>query len=353
MDLDSIIEEFSTTPESGEESNDSLLEAAEADGLDENYIDEIFGETKEEPPVVETKEETTNPEATEKTETQTEEPQPFESALKTMLYNEEGDLNTEALQTGFLDPKKSFLDHVRYDPPKPEVEKSTVATPEEKYNNSVGELIDGLPGLIAQDKTAGYTPEETLQRLQNTFNGLGNERDTAKRVFDELAANGNEYKDELSQIRAERREAKILKNSAELSSVYEGVVPGVSGADTLSHFMLDKEFGGRVTNHFFMRDNPNFSNLSEEEKATASESWYKDFQSNKADMAIAAHVGKLEYLVAQMPNLAKYAQKIGAAKKGAVDSVSNTTPSDIQNKQSNANQMDGALGEFLGLDSVN
>lgn len=352
MDLDSIINEFSVEPETGEESVDPINEAAEAAGLSESLIDEIFAEPKEEPAEAEPKEEPAK-EAKETTEDPKEGPASFETASKNVLFNDAGELDTVALQDKFISPGKSFLNHVAYEPPKPEVEKPKVETPEEKYNSNVNSVLGDLPSLIAQDKEAGYTAEQTLVRLQNTLDGFGSERDATKRVHDELAAAGDEYKSELEQVKTERRNSKIAKNTAELSSDLEGFIPGVSGLDTLNHFMLDKNLGGPIVNHLFMRDNPNHKSLNQEEKQAAVDNWYEDFQANKNDMAIVAHVGKLEFIVSQMPAFGKYAQKIGASKQKAVGSTAHTSPSDIQSKQSNGNEIDEGLGEFLGFDSVN
>jgi hypothetical protein len=226
----------------------------------EDRVDSIFGQ-EEKPAEVEHPVQKVEPTAEGKPEGQ---PEDFAVASQKAFLNDDGSLNSDKLTTQFLERGKSYLQLMQH--PAEEVQNAKAddfPDPKSKYYESVENLVGNLPDLLAKDRQAGYTPEQTLQRLINTFSGLTGDRDTALAVAKEREGLTKEFRQELESVRMQRVQAQADKNFSEISEGLDNLIPGHTASQTLNKLLLSPEYGGQMVDAFFKRDNPDFQKWSE------------------------------------------------------------------------------------------
>jgi len=360
-DIFDIADDFGVqTPEdTGEEntSDDFLANAAMEDRLNELFNPEDTskeqpqGDKIEKPAAEVTKpiEEEVKP-GENQNKTDQKEPT-FAEASKNTFLNNDGELDTEKVSGYFLDKNNSVdFSTIQEEPLSGIKESETLETPEEKYHKDVSGIVDSLPDILKQEQEAGHKPEETLQRLINTFNGFNSEREARNGLLSERDQMKKEFSAELGQVREDKINTRIRANTSELGAHYDNLIPGKKGTEVLNSFMLEKKFGGKMLDTLFRKDNPGFEKLSENEQKSMTEKWFKGFQANKKEMAMVAEFGRSMWILEQLPGILQHSQQIGATKKANERESQIGKPSEV-----NRNNRSGSSGldEFLGYDSVN
>ena len=158
----------------------------------EDRVADLFGrkETSKEQPDGKKKEDTPAEEkdkdtdaGDQKKEPDQKKPDSFEEASKKTFLNEEGEIDSEKVGNYFLDKSKYSLDFstIKQDP----LDNITYKdgedeTPDTKYYKAVSDIVETLPDIIKEESEKGFKPEQTMQRLINTFNGFNAEREARK-----------------------------------------------------------------------------------------------------------------------------------------------------------------------------
>lgn len=275
----------------------------------------------------------------------------FEESSKQAFLNSEGEIDVEKVSGYFIDKNNAVdFSSIKDEPLSSTPDTETIETPEDKYHKDVSGIVDSLPDVLKKEQESGFTPEETLQRLINTFNGFSSEREARKGLLMERDGITKQFKDELNQVRADRVNTQIRANTSELGAHYDSLIPGMKGTEVLSSFMLEKKYGGKMLDTLFRKDNPGFAKLPDEEQKTTTEKWFGDFQANKKDMAMVSEFGRAMWLLEQLPGIIQHSQQIGATKKANERESQIGGPSKV-NRDSQGGS--SGLGEFFGYDSVN
>jgi hypothetical protein len=276
----------------------------------------------------------------------------FSESSKRAFFNETGDLDTEKVGDYFLNSSKHSIpiDSVVDEPIDKKLSKETEENtdPEIRYTKEVSEIASSLPKILEEEKRLGFTPEQTLQRLINTMDGLKRGKESSLAMKAAMENTAKEWKSEVEQIREDKIKTRISQNTMELSHHYENLIPGKKGYEVLNKFMLDKKYGGKVLDAWFLRDNKNFSDLSEEEKESTTLKWFKNFQTSKKSMAVVAEFGRAMWVMEQLPEILKHAQNIGAKKVSVEKEAKAGKPSGILPKSTSQSSR---LTDFF--DSVN
>lgn len=324
----------------------------------EDRVANIFEQNSEKQP-----EEESNPEAQQTQDEQPasedkpaegDKPIEFEEASKQAFLAADGTLDSDKLNGQFLEKGKSFIQMMSQPSQMPKgaatPKTGEVADPHQKFNESVAGVTSNLTSLIAQDKEHGFTPEQTLQRLQNTLSGFVQERDSALAIAAERDGLHSEYRNELEGVRMQRIEAEASKNFSELAEGLDNLIPGQSATDTLNKFILSPQYGGRLVDAFFKRDNPDFANVPEAERKAMTEKWLTKFQANKQEFAVAASFGRAMWLQEQLPTILQHAQQMGAQKRTVESEAVGGGRSELGKSQP---AMSSKLSGFFGYDTVN
>ena len=281
-------------------------------------------------------------------------PVEFEEASKQAFLTAEGTLDSDKLNGQFLEKGKSFIQMMSQPAQMPKdattPKTGEVADPHQKFNESVTGVSSNLTSLIAQDKEQGFTPEQTLQRLQNTLSGFVQERDSALAIATEREGLHSEYRNELEGVRMQRIEADASKNFSELADGLDNLIPGQSATDTLNKFILSPQYGGRLVDAFFKRDNPDFANVPEADRKAMTDKWLTKFQANKQEFAVAASFGRAMWLQEQLPTILQHAQQMGAQKRTVESEAVGGGRSEVGRQQP---AMSSKLSGFFGYDTVN
>jgi hypothetical protein len=276
-------------------------------------------------------------------------PLSFEDASK-QSFIKDGELDSEKIGNYFLNRDRYSVDFsaikdVPLESKSPELSNES---PDDKYYKDVSKIVESLPDIIKDEGQKGFTPEQTLQRLINTFNGFNADRDARKGLLSEREELSKQFKSELDQVRQDKLEARIKNNTAELSSHYDNLIPGVKGSEVLNTFMLDQKYGGKMMDTLFRKENPNFDSLGEDEKKSVTTQWFKSFQGNKRDMAMVAEFGRAMWLVEQIPGIVQHAQRVGAAKDANESETQREKPSKLTQRSQGTSKLDA----FFGYDTV-
>jgi hypothetical protein len=277
-----------------------------------------------------------------------------EASKKAFLSADGQGVDTQKVSDYFLNKGKSFQQFAETAPDLTEKagvkKEEAVLTPEQEYTKSVSEIFNTLPDILKEEAAAGFTPEQTLQRLINTVTGLTSTRDQRTELSKERERLANEFKGEVAEIREAKITSQINRNITELGSHLEGLIPGVKGGDVLNKFVLAPEYGGKMLDAMFRRDNPDFASVPEADRKAKTQEWFKNFQTNRQDLAMVAEHGRAMWMLEQLPGIISHAQTVGAAKAANTREAGAGKPSGLNAPSRGA---DSALSGFLGYDTVN
>jgi len=283
-----------------------------------------------------------------------EKPDEFLTASRSALNDEDGNISSEKVQDLFLNTGKSFLQFA--EAPKPDVQsveqKEDVVSPETEYIKAVDEIVSNLPSILKEEREAGITPEQTIQRLANTLGEFVSKRDSKLELAKERESLRNEYRSDIEKRREKDIDAAIDKNTAVLGSHLNDTIPGVKGVDVLNKFLLDKKYGGKMLDMLFRKENPGYDSLKPEDQKATINKWFRGFQANRSNMSMVAEYGRAMWLLERLPDVVEHAKAIGTTLKETAGESKGTKPSGMKSSQP-AGGMSKRMSEFLGYDQVN
>lgn len=356
--LESVAEDFGLpTFNLADEGDEGTVDGPEVD------VDQIFGGQQQtqsneeeagsaEKTTQETQSKDTEAQGEENAEGGTQAPTDFSVASDQAFFADGGDLDTAKVEEYITSGNKSFLQFESNPDPIKKEEPVEREDPEKKYTEDVLTVVKGY-GNIVNDliQNKGYTHEQAVSAIGEHFAHLSNQLESKKELAAERKAMREEYQEEMREARENKLNSRIDRNLAELGAQCNDMIPGVDGVTALSKFVLDKEFGGPLTDYLFTRDNPNQADMSAEDRKALTEQWFKGFQANRREMALVAEFGKMRWLQQRLPAIIQYAQKVGASKVGNAAETASGGVSEMPDSAGQPQQ--SALMEWLGADSVN
>jgi hypothetical protein len=277
----------------------------------------------------------------------------FAKASENALFNDKGVLDTGKITDYFVSKGKSFLKFDSHpEEAKPVKSDEKIVDPEKEYVDSVNTVInswnDVVNDLITNRK---MTHEQAVAAIGQHFASLAQQRDAKVEISKTRQKYAADFEAELQTVRDQKITTRIESNTTELAAQCEGLVPNVDGRTALNNFVLGKDFGAPWVDYLFKRDNPGVDKLPEAERSAKVASWFRGFQANRREFALVAEVGKLRWLVGQLPGITEHAKKVGAGlAKGSRETRGGKPSSMVPSRSGKQSTME----QFLGapLDSV-
>jgi hypothetical protein len=275
----------------------------------------------------------------------------FAEGSQKAFFDDSGELNSQKVQDFFLSKGKSIL---KFEAPVTSAEApkhDTVLDPEQEYRDNVQKLFVGFRHGVDQLKAQGRTEADILNIIAQQLDTYEQSKNSKIEFANARKEHEKLFEAELSEIRENKLTAKISQNYAELSDGFKGLIPGMEGSQVLDSFVLRPEYGGKLTDYLFRKENPNVDKMPEAERKPVIEKWFKNFQADKQAMSFVAEFGRAQWAIAQLPNILEHAQKVGASKATNVREARIGAPSNITAPQKSVGN--SAVAQFLGYDSVN
>jgi hypothetical protein len=288
--------------------------------------------------------------------TSNQQPQPvdfarqFAEGSQKAFFDDSGELNTQKVQDFFLSKGKSIL---KFEAPAvaESPKQDTVLDPEQEYRDNVQKLFVGFRHGVDQLKAQGRTESDILNIIAQQLDTYEQAKNSKLEFANARKEHEKLFEAELSEIRENKLTAKISQNYAELSEGFKGLIPGMEGSQVLDSFVLRPEYGGKLTDYLFRKENTNVDKMPEAERKQVIEKWFKNFQADKQAMSFVAEFGRAQWAISQLPNILEHAQKVGASKAANVREARIGAPSNITVPQKSAGN--SAVEKFFGYDSVN
>lgn len=278
----------------------------------------------------------------------------FDDASKTAFIGQDGNLDTSRINDIILNGKQIDLGEEIQVPEQIQIPDEGRTDPKAKYESDVKEIIDNFDTIVADLVSKGHDEPTAMNMIRNHITGLKSQYEMHSIMFDESKRIATELRAELESVREEKLDSQINRNYTELAQSFDNLIPGVNGGKVLDKFVLDKKYGGMLTELLFKKDNPKFNNLPENDKKAVQTRWFRELQANKGMMSMIANVGRSRWIMEQLPNIMQHAQQVGAAKSTNLRESAIGRPS-VNNgsQQQSTNGFSSQLNAFFGIDSVN
>jgi len=349
MDFGSLVQELELpAPGSlGGESDSGKSDIPAAEDRVDAILGSVMGEKPTEPVVEPAAQQSAE---LAKTEQPNAGPVDFVEASRGAFIGQDGGIDSDRVGEFLSNKGKSFMQFATAPLDVAKATEPVKLTPEKEYYDAVNSIAETLPDILEDERAKGFTPKQTLQRLQNTLNGFKSQREQKELMMAELEKSQSAFRSELEQVRDQKVQAQVDRNIAEMGGLLDGMIPGMKGAQVLDKFVLSPDYGGPMLERLFQRDNPDFGKVPEADRKGYTEKWFRNVQANRADLALIAEFGRAKWALEQLPNIAQHGKKIGAQLSQAVQSTRGGQPSQIQ---AAPQKMSSGLSEFFGHDTVN
>jgi len=243
----------------------------------------------------------------------------FDEASQKAFLSDSGELDTAKINDFYLTNGKSILKYA-VNAPAPVgsapdfTDKVATIDPEKEYSEKVADVAANFGAILEDQAKRGFTGDQALANIRQYLADLTRDRDARLEMKKTIAEEAKRFAPDFEEARQARITAAIDRNTAELSSGLNGLIPGLDGRQVLNQFILNKKYGGEYVNHLFAKAHPEAAKLPEAQRVTVAEKWFDEFQQNRAEMAYVAEFGRLRWMAENMKPILEHAQRVGAAK---------------------------------------
>ena len=219
--------------------------------------------------------------------------------------------------------------------------------PEVEYRDNILNIADTFDDILEEEAGFEHTAEQTLQRLKEHFASQKANRDSLISENNRLDSRLQKYTAPLNAAVEAKIDARIETVTNRIAPRFEGLIPGLTGEQTMNKFALDPKLGGQYLKSLFTRENRDLGKKSPEEQKAITDKWQRGIQTSGQDMAMAAKVGEALWYMENLPNMLQQAVSIGAGKQNQQRSAIGSKPKPNNGTKQAAN-MSPKLAGFFG-----
>lgn len=263
----------------------------------------------------------------------------FDAASKKAFYGENGEFDSTKFNDQFVQ-RKGFFKYELPAAPQGAEQAAQVEQPktpeqvEQEYRQSYQTMMLGGLARVQELVGLGYTPEQAISIAKQEHEQVVSEHFRTRDFETDREKWRREMDADRQALQTEKQKAISTKNYSEVAQQYNGLIPGVSGSDALSQFVLNPKYGGEYVKAQFFRETPDALKMNDAQRAETFSNWLGKVQGDKQYLQSFAEIGYLRWMRDQLPGMVDYVKKQVATGQQNVAETFVQRPSQITKQHS-------------------